>query len=179
MISTHITRLSLAFWIVKSTVRTLLAVALSAIALTSCSHVDDDRIPAVGVNISLDNPGYWTTYGVHGLGQYRYFIKSENIPADFHYTALTFTGFGGILLVTDIYNQPLAYDLACPVEMKPTVRISYDPDKLRARCNSCGSEYDVNEFNGSPVSGPAHEKKYGLRRYRVIPSSSGGYNMVF
>ncbi|RLT77311.1 hypothetical protein D7V95_03975 [bacterium J10(2018)] len=157
----------------------ILAAILSATAVLSCSHVDDDRIPAVGVNIALDNPGYWNTFGVHALGQYRYFIKNEGIPSEFHYTALTFTGFGGVLLVTDIYNQPLAYDLACPVEMKPTVRISYNPDNLRARCSSCGSEYDVSEFNGSPVSGAAYEKKYGLRRYRVIPSSSGGYNIVF
>lgn len=144
----------------------------------SCSEVDDDRIPFAPVNIDLGNQGYWDTYGVHALGQYRYFILKQQ-PVGFPWNANTYTGFGGVLLVTDIEGYPIAYDLACPVEVKRDVRVVYDTENLNVHCPVCGSVYDVNELNGSPVSGPAHKKKYGLRRYRVQPATLGGYVIVY
>ncbi len=148
------------------------------VVMTSCSDsVDDDRIPLTPVHIDLANSGYWDTYGVHGLGSSRRFILHFQ-PADFPWTAATYTGFGGILLVTDIFNNPMAYDLACPVERNREVRIVYDAEKLNARCPQCKSVYDVSEFNGSPISGRAYELKYGLRRYRVLPSAQGGYTIL-
>ncbi|MDE6458664.1 MAG: hypothetical protein K2L31_08735, partial [Muribaculum sp.] len=107
------------------------------------------------------------------------FIKADRIPADVPFTAMTFTGFGGILLVTDLTNSPLAYDLSCPVEVSPTVRVRFNPDNLEARCPQCGSVYNVCEYQGSAVSGVAYDRKYGLRRYRVLPAATGGYNIVF
>lgn len=80
-----------------------------------------------------------------------------------------------MLLVTDIVNNPLAYDLACPVERQRNVRVVYNPDDLRARCPQCGSVYDVSEFYGSPVSGPAYDRKFALRRYNVVPAAGSGY----
>ena len=156
-----------------------ISVIVAMFALLSCSDVNDDRIPVTAVNIDLGNQGYWDTYGVHTVGQFRYFIKSEKQPADFPYTAMTYTGFGGILLVTDLSGSPLAYDLACPVECTPNVRVVFDTSTLQAVCHKCGSRYDVCEFNGSPLSGPAHEHKYGLRRYRAVRASAGGYTIVF
>ncbi|MCM1094156.1 MAG: hypothetical protein NC248_08305 [Bacteroides sp.] len=156
----------------------LLSVIVSGILATGCSEVDDDRIPATPVNIDLGNQGYWDSYGVHGLSQYRYFILHQQ-PAGFPWNANTYTGFGGVLLVTDIAGYPLAYDLSCPVERKQTVRILYDPENLNAHCPTCGSVYDVNELYGSPISGPAHSKKYGLRRYHVVPAALGGYTIVY
>lgn len=156
----------------------MMAAAL-LIGAAACGEVNDERIPAVSVNVELSNPGYWDIYGVHGLGQSRIFIKNERIPADFPFTAMTFTGFGGILLVTDLSNSPLAYDLACPVEVSPTVRVRFNPDNLEARCPECGSVYNVCEYQGSAVSGVAYDRKYGLRRYRVLPAVTGGYNIVF
>lgn len=147
--------------------------------LSACGEVNDERIPATSVNIELGNPGYWDTYGVHGLGQHREFIKSKRIPADFPFTAMTFTGFGGIMLVTDLSNQPLAYDLACPVEVNPDVRVEFNDDDFNVRCPKCGSVYNVCEYQGSAVSGPAYDRKYGLRRYRALPAAAGGYNIVF
>lgn len=153
-------------------------VVAAMIALTSCSDsVDDDRIPLTPVHIDLGNTGYWDPYGVHGLGSSRSFILHIS-PPDFPWTAATYTGFGGILLVTDLFNNPLAYDLACPVERNRDVRVVYDADNLNARCPQCKSVYNVSEFNGSPVSGRAYELKYGLRRYRVTPTPQGGYIII-
>ncbi len=152
---------------------------MAAAVLSACSSVDDDRVPVANVYLDLGNQGYWDIYGVHGLGQSRYFIKSDRVPSNFPYTAMTFTGYGGILLVTDISGYPLAYDLSCPVEAKPDIRVRYLEDDLKAECPVCGSCYNVNEYNGSPVSGKAFDLKYGLRRYRVVPGAQGGYLITF
>ena len=158
--------------------------ALCIIFLLSCEKIDNKRIPGVGVNIELNNTGLWDTYGVHGYGQYRYFIKSQRLPVNFSYSALTYTGFGGVLLIsgynsqTGDYNSPLAYDLSCPVEAKNNIIVSIDSNTFEAVCPSCGSHYNVCEGSGTPVSGKALEYKYGMQRYQVIPQGLGGYTIV-
>ncbi len=88
--------------------------------MSGCHTVDDERIPAVPVNINLADAGLWNTYGVSGFGLFRYFIPRAGEPAGFRYTANTATGFGGVLLIGGMdpfsteTNVPLAYDLACP-----------------------------------------------------------------
>ena len=150
----------------------------SLLATTSCEHINDDRIPLVAVNIEFSNIGMWNTYGVAAAPDYRYFIKSELRPAGFPYTGLTYTGFGGVLLVSNIMNIPLAYDLACPVEANYNIRLYIDKEKLQAVCPQCGSRYDVYDTPGYPISGPAAEKKYGLQQYHVFgPNQFGGYTI--
>lgn len=152
-------------------------------ALGSCHKVDDDRIPAMPVSINLSDPGLWNTYGVAGFGLYRYFVPSLRQPAGFSYTTSTATGYGGVLLImgmnpfTADTNVPLAYDLACPVECDPSVRVAIDNTSFEAICPKCGSHYDVTMQGGSPVSGPASEGKYkyGLTRYQCMPTTLGGY----
>lgn len=148
----------------------------------SCESINDERIPPIAVNIELDNQGLWDTYGVHAYGEYRYFVKQDKIPTNFAYTALSYTGFGGVLLISGYsngdYNVPLAYDLACPVEAKNNVRIQIDKTNFEAFCPTCHSRYDVCEGSGRPLSGEALTKNYGLQRYRVISASLGGYTIV-
>lgn len=149
----------------------------------SCRGVDDDRLPAMPVSINLTDAGMWNRYGVSGFGMCRYFVPKLGEPAGFFYTAATYTGYGGILLIggmdpfTAETNVPLAYDLSCPVECNPNVRVHVDADKFEAVCPECGSKYDVTMQGGAPVSGPAAEgkHKYGMRRYTCVPSGSGGY----
>lgn len=154
-------------------------------AVTACNQVDDDRIPSLPVYIDLSGSGMWNTYGVSGIGISRNFINYQGVlsPAGFSFTANTYVGFGGVLLVggVDPYtsepNVPLAYDLSCPVERSQTVRVAIDSDNLDAVCPVCGSHYDVIMAGGSPVSGPAltGKYKYGLRRYVCAPAQGGGY----
>lgn len=141
---------------------------------------DDSRIPNAPVHLDLGNQGYWDVYGVHGLGQSREFVNigGTRIPGNFPFNANSYTGFAGLLLVTDIENRPLVYDMCCPVERERTTRVRFDADKLLAVCPECKSEYNVCEFSGSPVSGPAYAKRWGLRRYTVTPSPYGGYVIV-
>lgn len=149
--------------------------------ISSCEKIDNQRIPGVAVNIELSNAGLWDTYGVHGYGQYNMFIKNLRIPGNYSYTASTFTGFGGVLLIsgfdsnTGDYNAPLAYDLACPVEAKSDVLVEIDKNNYEAVCKKCGSRYNVCEGQGAPLSGKAVEYKYGMQRYNAYPAQLGGY----
>lgn len=172
----------------RITLSWILIVAVSAALLSAfgaCNQIDDDRIPSLPVQINLSGAGMWNTFGVNGVGVSRDFInfEGERQPADFHFTATTYTGFGGVLLIggmdpfTAEPNVPLAYDLSCPVERSRTIRVAIDKDNFQAVCPVCGSHYDVIMAGGSPVSGPAltGKTKYGLRRYYVEPGSGGGY----
>lgn len=148
-----------------------------------CHKVDDDRIPAMPVNINLSDSGLWNTYGVAGFGLYRYFVPRLNWPSGFRYTVGTAAGYGGVLLImgmdpyTGDTNAPLAYDLACPVECDPQVIVAIDSETFEAICPKCGSHYDVTMRGGAPLSGPAAESKhaYGLTRYQCLPTTLGGY----
>ncbi len=157
--------------------------ALALLALSACSKVDDDRIPSMPVAINLADAGMWNVYGVSGTGIHRRFIKELGEPAGFTYTANTYTGFGGVLLIGGIdpfdgvTDQPLAYDLSCPVECKRNIRVAIDPANLEAVCPVCGSRYNVLSGGGTATSGEAyhHSPRYGLRRYQCIPGQLGGY----
>lgn len=156
---------------------------LSIALLCSCNSVNDDKIPNMPVNINLADAGTWNTFGVSGFGNYRRFLISPREPAGFPFSTQSATGFGGVLLISgmDPYttqtDAPLAYDLACPVEVKSSIRVEIQGDTFEAVCPVCGSRFDVTMSGGAPVGGPAAESKYkcSLRRYRCIPSGNGGY----
>lgn len=158
---------------------------LFLIFLSGCHSVDDDRIPAMPVNISLADAGIWNTYGVFGFGQNRRFIISQTTrePFGFPYTEASATGFGGILLIsgldpyTGIADLPLVYDLSCPVERSPSIRVEVEPELYNAVCPVCGSVYDVTIGAGAPLAGPAAtgKVKYGLKRYSCYASGMGGF----
>lgn len=165
--------------------RTALCAISATLLASACQTVDSDNIPAAPVNIVIADAGSWNTYGVSGFGSSRRFILASGLrePSGFPYTQTSATGFGGVLLINgmDPYSAttdtPLAYDLACPVERKTDVRVQVETDLYEAVCPQCGSRYDVTMGGGAPLSGPAASgsKKYGLRRYRCLPSGSGGY----
>lgn len=163
-------------WIGRCVLMAVLAVAVS------CTKIDDNRTPTYMVNIRLDSHALWSTYGVSGMGDYRIFIRDKQQPRNFPYTANTYTGFGGVLLLvgydftTQSYGVPVAYDIACPYENKQSVTVTYDSKNLEeAYCPSCGSRYNVLEGGGAASSGPAYDRHYGLKRYSVVASSNGGY----
>lgn len=162
------------------------SILLVTMVLVGCNAIDNTRIPALAVNIRLDNIGLWNTYGVAGFGQYRYFIKENREPSNFPYTETTYTGYGGVLLIggmdpfTAETNVPLAYDMACPVECKQNIRIFIDESTLEAVCPQCMSRYDVITAGGAPVDGPAltGAVKYRLQPYKCLLSVNGGYTIV-
>lgn len=164
----------------------LLLLIVLAIGGVGCHSIDDERIPSMPVSINLSDAGQWNAYGVAGFGLFRYFIPSLRQPSGFSYTANTATGYGGVLLIGGMNpytletNVPLAYDLSCPVERKPDIRVQVDPATFEAICPKCGSHYDVTMQGGAPVSGEATwgKHKYGLTRYECVRSVNGGYMIV-
>ena len=146
------------------------AVAMAAAAVVSCESVDNHRIPAATVMVNFNTIGDWQIYGVNGAGQTRNFIRQTGEPFGFPYTVAEQTGYGGIMLVGDPLGEYLAFDLACPVEVKPDIRVVYDTSTDKAgivRCPKCGSTYDI-YTHGTPLSGEALRLKYGLEEYRVF-----------
>lgn len=156
----------------------ILIPALACMLGAACDKLDDDRIPPAAVRVAFNTVADWELYGVPGAGSYRYFIREERIPADYPYTSLTYTGFGGIMLVGAANGEPVAYDMACPVECKVNVRVAFDPSTNTAKCPKCHSEYDVLTNYGHPRSGEAADRGYGLKVYRVARGSQGEYMVI-
>lgn len=159
-------------------IKRLLSVLLLSTTLLSCEEVDDERIPPYPVYIQFQTQADWNVYGVTGACDYKYFIKENRTPSNFPWTALTETGFGGVLLVTDIHGNPHAFDLACPIEAQKNVRVTVDSDLQKARCPKCGSVYDIFTNYGLPVEGEASQKKYSLRNYSVGSGYQGQYLII-
>lgn len=164
------------FTIVKIILNSFIAIAILVLSV-GCDRLDNQRIPPAPVNIPFASVGDWNVSGIGGALDHRRFIKEQLIPANYHYTAISATGFGGVLLVGDVNGQPAAYDLACPVECKRDVRVAIDTEAMVAECPVCHSTYDVFSLGGYPLTGPAAEDGYGLRRYNV-GSGRGDYMII-
>ena len=156
----------------------LTAVITLVMAVTSCHTVDNDRIPPAPVYLTFQSVAEWNLYGTPSATSWCLFVKNEHIPSDFSYTAVSQTGYGGVLLCGDIFGAPVAYDVACPVEARADVRVTVDSEALVAKCPVCGSTYDVFSNYGSPLSGRAASLCYGLQRYYVGAGAAGEYMMV-
>ena len=164
----------------------LLAAILCSLMLlaVACHTLNDSRIPAMPVNLNLSDRGMWSAYGVAGFGDFNYFVfqsSSPRQPSGFPYVDTSATGFGGVLLISGVdpftgdAGVPLAYDLSCPVEKSPVIRVAIDPVSLEAVCPVCDSHYNVSSGAGAPTEGEAVALHYGLKRYYCHPTSLGGY----
>jgi hypothetical protein len=172
--------MQLSFSKIKLQLMTLAAMAVGVICFSSCERINFERIPPSSVRLSFDTAAEWQMYGTPGALDHKNFILSGNtrIPKNFPWTALTYTGYGGILLVGDITGAPYAYDLACPVEVQSDVRVEIDETNNEAVCPKCGSRFAVFTNYGIPISGEARKLKRGLRRFNVGAGSNGEYMLV-
>lgn len=150
----------------------------STALLVACNHLDDKRTPPAPVWISFNTEHDWTEYGTPGALDHKTFIKGVTVPGGLPQTALMQTGFGGVLLVCDISGNPVAYDLACPVENSKNVIINVDDETHDAYCPKCQSRFSIYTNYGNPVSGPAAEADYGLTKYWVGPGPNGEYRVI-
>ena len=156
----------------------ILLSAVIALSFTSCHSIDDDRLPPAPVRLNFNTVADWNLYGNPAALQYVIFIKEQRIPANYNYSAISETGYGGILLVGDAFGMPIAYDLACPVEMRKDTMIKVDTEKNEAYCPNCGSRFDIFANYGSPLSGKAAELGYGLQKYYVGAGAAGEYMVI-
>lgn len=149
-----------------------IVLAAAVAAVSACHHLDDDRVPLMPVWLSFNTQADWTLYGTPAAMDHKLFVKADRTPANYPYTALDETGYGGVLLVCDVMGYPKAYDAACPVEVKRDVRVRINDD-LKAECPVCHSTFDVFSLDGHPLSGRAADEGWGLRRFSVGPGTRG------
>ncbi len=151
--------------------KTTVLTTLAAIGLAGCHSVElKDNLVGGPVYVPITTEGDWSLYGVGGALQSRRFIRQEQIPANYPYQEFCYTGFGGVLLVSTIHSDYRVYDLSCPVERSPNIRVAINADNF-AVCPKCGSVYDVFELDagpGHPISGPALDRGYALTPYRLL-----------
>lgn len=157
----------------------ILLIAITTL-VCGCDRLDNRRIPPAPVYLPFATEGDWNVMRLGGAPDFKCFIKEQNQPSTYHYSALSATGFGGILLVYDVNNMPLAFDLACPVECKRDVRVKINAMTMEAVCPDCHSTYDVFTLRGHPLSGLAAENGFGLTQYSVVsPGRNGEFRAVY
>lgn len=143
----------------------------TAICVVSCSGEEEAQLIAAAPYFKINLNGIDNKLQ-NNPGQYAVFtsprVATDNI------------GVSG-LIVACSYHQAntngstfalVAYDLFCPYEKDPQVKISPITDG-KAKCSKCGSEFDLMNNLGTPIKGPATKP---LQRYGIYP---GGANGVF
>jgi hypothetical protein len=138
----------------------ILFLLLFASAAFSCDKQYYTSIPNVPVNLDLNLAGLDTK--LNAKLAYEIFTKPR--------VALDQLGYGGILVINGIGEKQVnlfAYDLACPVEAQPNIRIIPDSTGITAHCPKCGTVFNIANGLGDPKSGGT---KYFLKSYRVFGS---------
>ncbi len=160
----------------------LSAITLITLITVGCGKsVDDERVLYSEVHISFTTVAEWNLYGVKGdAADYRRYILAKGVtePAGFPYKASDHTGYSGILLVSDVMGNLIVYDLACPYDPTPSVRLEIPDGELHARCPKCGSTFDIYTNHGNPRSGPAADHGYALQRYNITSGGALQYRVI-
>jgi nitrite reductase/ring-hydroxylating ferredoxin subunit len=141
----------------KSLFRYLLLIPVLALCVASCNDNIQSSIPDYPVGLELNLTSTYPT-----------FRNSHNKSLTF-LKGITVTdriGYGGILVYTSFDGDYYAFDMACPYEAKPTVRV-YPNNLGQVICEKCGSVFDIGYGIGNPSTGPAKE---ALKRYRATLS---------
>ncbi len=135
-------------------------ICLLGIASFACDNQPMSGIPYSQVYFDLDL--YYQDQILQSISAYKTFTTRRN--------ASDKTGFGGLLVYHGVLESGnkhnlWAFDLACPNEASPTVRIVPDGEKsaITATCPKCHAVYDLSA-GGSPHSG----SEFYLTRYKVI-----------
>lgn len=82
-------------------------------------------------------------------------------------------GYGGILVYIDFDNKYDAWDMCCPYEADPSIKV-HDNGLGQAVCTDCGTVYDLSWGLAVPIEGPS---KQPLKRYQT--QLQGNYLYVF
>ncbi len=142
---------------------------LLAFSFASCDDNYYSSIPDYPVNLQLNLTSTYPTFK-NSTNQFLLF-KTRKFDSDR-------IGYGGILVYSGLSlddsgnTQFYAFDMSCPYEVKPDVRV-FPNDRGQAICEKCGSVYDIGFGNGLPSSGPSKE---ALKRYRTM--LSGDYLII-
>ena len=135
---------------------------IGILSLFAFTNSEDNYFPSYRVNLELD-----LTFEDKALNEqmaYKTYIVGQTSGL----AASDMTGFGGVLVYHGL-GGIAAYDLACPYEMKRTVRIEVAEDGIKAVCPQCGSEFGIFENAGAVLKGPATQ---GLKIYQTYQTGN-------
>ena len=82
-----------------------------------------------------------------------------------------YLGYGGVVVFHDFEDRFVAFDLACPNEVDPQVRLNVDSIPGEAICARCGAVFDIGYGRGYPVAGDCQSP---MRQYSL---SVSGYDV--
>lgn len=159
-----------------------------AVAAGGCednvAEINFERVPSSAVYVPFTTQAEWHIYGVAAPLDTRIFVKDQSLPKGYHYIDYSFTGMAGLLLTCDLQGNIHVFDRRCPVELDPVVCIQVDYSANVAKCPRCGSTYDIfgiastSTMAGIPLSGPAQEQRFGLRRYKCVFGADNRYALL-
>jgi nitrite reductase/ring-hydroxylating ferredoxin subunit len=145
-------------------------VTLLALQFVGCDDTYRSSIPDFPVQLNLDLA---TTYPTFRNSYNKYIVFEKKIRVT------DYIGYGGILVYSGFDGGYYAFDMSCPYEVKPTIKVRPN-DKGQAICDSCKTVFDISYGIGNPVPNPltgkAASAKEALRRYKAV--LSGDYLYV-
>lgn len=131
---------------------------LAAVSLAACKTEVKTSVPSTRVslefNILRDAPQLNANGGVAT------FIKPKYRNQ--------YLGYGGVVVFHDFEDRFVAFDLACPNEVDPQVRLNVDSIPGEAVCPQCGAVFDIGYGHGYPVAGNCRNP---MRQYGVAVSN--------
>lgn len=134
------------------------------ILLTACNHVNyESNIPDAAVSLTFNI--YQDAPELDVVGGFKEFTKPPKIGE--------YVGYGGVLIFHDFNGNFDAFDMACPYENNPNIRV-HASMLGNAVCDSCGSVFNIMYGGGLPISGPS---PYALKAYHL--TFSNGYIRVY
>lgn len=138
--------LLLAFWLLRP---------------VSC-QVIENPVPAWRVYLNIDLT--FKDKALKAVPAYKIFmLKDANLAQG------ESVGFGGVLVVHNMFDEYKAFDLACPYEARRDVLVEVDNEVLYAVCPVCGTKYDI----GTGYGAPNGKSRHSLRTYDVIVKQDG------
>lgn len=141
----------------KSLLKYIALVIFTSLPIVGCNDNVISSIPDFPVYLELNLTSTYPTFR-NSFNKFLTFEKPVFVTDRI--------GYGGILVYTDLNGEYCAFDLSCPYEAKPTIRVV--PNNIgQAVCEGCGSVFDLTSGIGNPISGKAKEV---LKRYKATLS---------
>lgn len=145
----------------NSFARISLLICACVFALTGCKDdIYQSSIPDVSVHLELNLVSQYPLFA-NSVNEYILFTEPRYVTDRI--------GYGGVIVYSTFEGKYVAFDLACPVEVKRDIRVEPDGSGFMT-CPSCGEVYDISFGLGYPTKGVSREpmKLYKTELYGNI-----------
>lgn len=129
-------------------------------------------IPDAFVLIRVNVPVYYPQ--LNAIGASQCFTKDDiNVTQQNFENQIQATGYGGVLVYAAPSSNPdnlsgieyQAYDMCCPNELDPDVRVWPDSTGIYAVCEQCGSRFDLSSLG--MAASESNPSKENLKRHHA------------